>query len=412
MNCGASLAAVKPNDATVVDGGATHGASSCTLPGGVPLPKNAAHSVTGTPPMPMPQRPAASAVAIQSASQSPTPSDVPLKVPDAPGVDPGTKVMLAILSPVLVGLAVLLVMIVFSMSMSSETTKSGTQTQSSSDSSQSSSSYYDDDSSNAESQSTSCDADPDMQVVSVESVGNDLVVTVLVTPSADCGSDATITLDDDSTRVTLSDSNGDTVADAVFDFSSDTQVIPSEGKRIKLSYAPTQFYRPATELEREFEDDPSELIVKYIYAAPVGSGASTSSGPSSQSGALGGKSASDDESEQDACSALQWQVSQDKSKASDFVSTTTTQLSSKRQGMVVDGKTWSCRDILAQFITLRDKHPNSLLIWSGDWPNYDSNSTKYYVILSGESFDSTDDAWNWCHSNNYGFVDCYPVNLN
>lgn len=64
--------------------------------------------------------------------------------------------------------------------------------------------------------------------------------------------------------------------------------------------------------------------------------------------------------------------------------------------MKAEGKTWNYHDILAQFITMHNKKSNVLLIWSGDWPTYSSNSDKYYVILAGEGFDSTDEAWNWC----------------
>lgn len=272
-------------------------------------------------------------------------------------------------------------------------------------------SYDEDQWSDTEGQSTVCDDEPDMQVVSVDSVGNDLVVTILVTPAASCDSDTTSAIEDDATQVTLRDSSGDVVADAVFDLSSDASTIPSDGVDIKLSYAPTQFYRPATELERQFEDDHSELIIRYIYAATTGSGASTSTGPSSQSGTVGGESTSDDESEENAREALEWQVKHDESAANAFMSTYTTQLSSKRKDMVIDGKTWSYRDILAHFIKLRDKHPDVLLIWSGDWPNYDGDQTKYYVILSGESFASTDDAWSWCSTNDYEQTDCFPVDL-
>ena len=69
--------------------------------------------------------------------------------------------------------------------------------------------------------------------------------------------------------------------------------------------------------------------------------------------------------------------------------------------MEAEGKTWNYHDILAQFITMHNKKSNVLLIWSGDWPTYSSNSDKYYVILAGEGFDSTDEAWNWCKANNY-----------
>lgn len=47
--------------------------------------------------------------------------------------------------------------------------------------------------------------------------------------------------------------------------------------------------------------------------------------------------------------------------------------------MEAEGKTWNYRDILAQFITMHNKNSNVLLIWSGDWPAYSSNSDKYYV---------------------------------
>lgn len=79
--------------------------------------------------------------------------------------------------------------------------------------------------------------------------------------------------------------------------------------------------------------------------------------------------------------------------------------------MEAEGKTWNYRDILAQFITMHNKNSNVLLIWSGDWPAYSSNSDKYYVILAGEGFDSTDEAWNWCKANNYAPNDCMPIDL-
>lgn len=47
--------------------------------------------------------------------------------------------------------------------------------------------------------------------------------------------------------------------------------------------------------------------------------------------------------------------------------------------MEAEGKTWNYHDILAQFITMHNKNSNVLLIWSGDWPAYSSNSDKYYV---------------------------------
>ncbi len=132
---------------------------------------------------------------------------------------------------------------------------------------------------------------------------------------------------------------------------------------------------------------------------------------SSDPGVINGSNVTDDEAENNASKALDWQVEHDKDSAELFYSTYTAQLSSKRKGMEAEGKTWNYRDILAQFITMHNKNSNVLLIWSGDWPAYSSNSDKYYVILAGEGFDSTDEAWNWCKANNYGPNDCMPIDL-
>ncbi|RGK18070.1 hypothetical protein DXC54_04565 [Bifidobacterium longum] len=75
-------------------------------------------------------------------------------------------------------------------------------------------------------------------------------------------------------------------------------------------------------------------------------------------------------------------------------------------------KSWTGRLTVQKNIrTPHNKNSNVLLIWSGDWPTYSSNSDKYYVILAGEGFDSTDEAWNWCKANNYGPNDCMPIDL-
>ena len=65
-----------------------------------------------------------------------------------------------------------------------------------------------------------------------------------------------------------------------------------------------------------------------------------------------------------------------------------------------------------QFLRLRARHRNALLIWSGDYPTYTKNkTTDYYVILSGEGFGTTADATAWCSSNGYTSDDCLAVDL-
>lgn len=247
-----------------------------------------------------------------------------------------------------------------------------------------------------------CDAAPDMTVSSIKSESDNLIVTILATSNCD-DKNASTKFNDSATRLTLQDSDDNVVADAVFDFSGDNAktISGDTGTKIKVSYASSQYYRPANEIGA----NPSDLSVKSVTGSDKGAAAS------SDSGVISGSNVTDDEAENNASKALDWQVEHDKDSAELFYSTYTAQLSSKRKGMEAEGKTWNYRDILAQFITMHNKNSNVLLIWSGDWPAYSSNSDKYYVILAGEGFDSTDEAWNWCKANNYGPNDCMPIDL-
>ncbi|WP_238552424.1 hypothetical protein [Bifidobacterium cuniculi] len=130
-------------------------------------------------------------------------------------------------------------------------------------------------------------------------------------------------------------------------------------------------------------------------------------------GALGGADIAQDDREKYALAALSEQLDEDGSDATDFYDHYTTQLSSKKYGMQIDGKTWTYVDIYRQFLKLHAKHPKALLIWAVDYPNYTKhgNAADYYVILSGESFDTVDAASAWCTANGYGTGDCMAVDL-
>ncbi|WP_163196029.1 zinc ribbon domain-containing protein [Bifidobacterium platyrrhinorum] len=110
----------------------------------------------------------------------------------------------------------------------------------------------------------SCDADPDMQVVSVERSGNDLVVTILVTST--CSDGSATRFDDPKARITLKDADGDVMADNTFDFSgSRARTVTSDGTKVKVTYTPKMCRRPVADIVDAAGDDPSELIIRYIY---------------------------------------------------------------------------------------------------------------------------------------------------
>mgnify|MGYP000460855388 FL=1 len=128
---------------------------------------------------------------------------------------------------------------------------------------------------------------------------------------------------------------------------------------------------------------------------------------------LAGSDIDSEDAERYAQLALSWQLKHDESAASRFYTTYTTQLSSKKNDMKADGKTWHYVDIYEQFLQQRIKHKNAILIWSGDYPTYTKAdaSTAYYVILSGDTVDSVKAGDAWCKSNGYGAADCAVVDL-
>lgn len=110
----------------------------------------------------------------------------------------------------------------------------------------------------------SCDSTPDMQVVSVERSGNDLVVTILVTST--CSDGSSTRFDDPKARITLKDASGETMADNTFDFSGKrARTVTANGTKVKVTYTPDMCKRSVTDIVDEANDDPSLLIIRYIY---------------------------------------------------------------------------------------------------------------------------------------------------
>lgn len=81
------------------------------------------------------------------------------------------------------------------------------------------------------------------------------------------------------------------------------------------------------------------------------------------------------------------------------------QLSSKRLGMVAEGRTWNNAAILAEHQQLRASYPGARLLWSGDWSTFsDSN---FWITIAGTSFPTADGALAWCTGNGIDSDHCY-----
>lgn len=213
------------------------------------------------------------------------------------------------------------------------------------------------------------------------------------------------TLDSDNVEIRVSDQQG-IIAAAVFDFSEQPiELTDGESGSVSLAFTQDQSFIPAHE-------STTTVQAKVTLNSPT---KSESSAPTTLSAGrrFGASILTDDEIEQASKHALQREINSDKQAAQSFMTTYTTQLSSKIEGMTAEGKTWTSKDIWEEFINYTTRHPQARLLWSADWPTYTkhSNGTNYYVIISGESFGSIDSGEQWCAQQGYNQDNCMVVDL-
>ncbi|OXM99461.1 double zinc ribbon domain-containing protein [Bifidobacterium vansinderenii] len=247
--------------------------------------------------------------------------------------------------------------------------------------------------------SSTCSTAPKATVATIDTMNDYLVAAVHF--SSSCSGSSKDVFGANNTEIKLSDSDG-LVASAVFDFSSDPVDISSSAAQARLAFASNQYWRVPEQI------DATDLTVTVSTAT-----AADGSPSSPASGVMAGANAmNNDDRESAAQQALENQIDHDKSAASGFYYTYTTQLSSKRLNLDAEGKVWSYQNIWAEYLGFKSRYPNALLIWSNDYPTYTKKGpSEYYVTLSGESFSSTDDAASWCSANGYDSDHCIPVDL-
>ncbi|MGE2731776.1 hypothetical protein ACQI4F_20065 [Mycolicibacterium vaccae] len=81
------------------------------------------------------------------------------------------------------------------------------------------------------------------------------------------------------------------------------------------------------------------------------------------------------------------------------------QISSKKAGIVVDGKTVTSADVLRDHLSLRDRYDGTRLVWSGQWSTF--SSPDWWVTVSGPPQLTATDANRWCDSSGFGVDDCF-----
>lgn len=212
------------------------------------------------------------------------------------------------------------------------------------------------------------------------------------------------------------------VASGTFDFSASPLIIPGGGRTVTLSFGEQHYFRTAKDIDVKdlkvtpsFDRGSQPSVAPDKSKAPSASSTSSSSSSSASPATVSASSASDssqdEQDEKAAEEALQWQSKHDRPLImGKYLGKWTPQLSSKKAGLVADGKTWTNRSILADFLKVRQANPDAALVFSDDWSVFDAGGS-WWVVLSGELYGTAEEANAWCDTQGYDADHCYAKRM-
>ncbi|MCS3880198.1 outer membrane protein assembly factor BamB [Gordonia amarae] len=219
------------------------------------------------------------------------------------------------------------------------------------------------------------------------------------------------------TRVSLSDGNG-AIASGTFDFSTDPLVLSSDrgddSVTVDLTFPSGSFQRLPDTLAQGgiavtesgqagsggnimVDCDPGQQTVESLPRNHVQSSQPHVATPVPMSSATGGRGCS---------AALRMQSDSDRAFISRVLNNKwVAQLSSKRPGLVADGKTWDDCAILDEFLALRLRFDDARLLDSGQWPVF--SYTAWWVTVATVTFRGPAAANSWCRTNGFDPEHCF-----
>jgi len=152
--------------------------------------------------------------------------------------------------------------------------------------------------------------------------------------------------------------------------------------------------RPAAPAVPTFAPAPPSLRIPASISAPVPVPAQPSAAPSTAA-------APEDE--------LRRQLDTNSDTVESLVGKWVPQLSSKREGDVVNGTRYDPAAVLADFRGWQERVPSSVLTRSERFTSF--RTKDYWVTLAAEPFDSADDANAWCDDEGFEPDDCFAKRL-
>lgn len=243
--------------------------------------------------------------------------------------------------------------------------------------------------------STTCPDDPLLEAESIDLTSDGLVVSAAFISS--CG--GADTESNSALEVAVAEGRRD-IAAGSFDFASEPLAIePGVPARRTLIFPPGMYWRtpdmlsgsPALTAKRNGSSDRS--------SSREGAGPSTMVATASAAPAYG--------SIEEVAEAVLEEL-----RGADFLAMRGSmsnrwvpQVSSKRVGLVADGKTWTNADILGDHLALRQRFGGARLVRSGQWTTF--SDPDFWVTVVGPPRLTAEDANRWCDSNGFGVDDCF-----
>lgn len=134
--------------------------------------------------------------------------------------------------------------------------------------------------------------------------------------------------------------------------------------------------------------------------------ATSGTAPSAPTSSVGGSAPA---TSADPQAQLQATAASDSAAAEGLAGSWVPQLSSKRPGLVADGKTFDAASILAEHRSLQNRYPDAQLLWSGGFANY--RGRDFWVTVVGEPMPTAAAANAWCDAQGLDGDHCYAVRL-
>lgn len=245
-------------------------------------------------------------------------------------------------------------------------------------------------------QTALCSDLPDIEPNGVSSTQAGLVVSTRITATCSSGN----TLSTDSLRVDVTDGNR-SVASGYFDL-SDRSVTVRSGDVVQQDFRfPAGMY---WQLPEKLSNS-----VTISVSNESNSSSTAASGTSRTPGVLDAVAVAQptgSSAEAAAAAALRDIANSDRQWITREVENRwIPQLSSKKEGLVAEGITWSSSDILREHLELRQRFPQARLMWSGEWSTF--SYPDWWVTAVAIPHASGQDANNWCSANRFDADHCF-----